>query len=269
MSVNEIKNQKTEEPEVTLPKKSLFDTHWEPPTDEDEIRAYSNISVMAVIALVLGVLSFSAFLYPVCLIIAYFSIVFSLITYFWIIRPDSGLLGRNMALIAISCSIISAVAVSIAIPYQQYTLRVEADRFCKMWFDVVQKNNARMAIEMKAPAWNRKLDLSDEQWWKSNLEVKGSDTEALEMFLASINDKVFKTLLALGDKAEISYNRTKLVTSDDNSDSVIIEYAVTLKDAENKPETFFVDVNLKRSTDPKDKNRRGWSISGFPYLAKK
>ena len=266
-------NPKSETPETAGEpiRKSLFATHWESVEEAEEIESYSQWSLLAMLSLLCGLASLMAFLYSNCIFIAVIGILLSLVAYFFVKQSQGALLGSKAALLGLSLSIISLVGVTTMWSYYQYTVRTEANRFFRIWFDAVKTQNIRLAVEMKNPAWYRKLDTDLEDWWKSKLTYKGEmDREAVDIFVFSLNEPCLKTLWVLGDKADISYYKTIHNAYYDSKDSVVTLYAVTVAkpDDVNDRETFFVKFSAERIKNPKDTTQLGWSITGFPSLLK-
>ena len=251
--------------------KSLFSTHWETTVEAQEVENYRQWSILAMLSLVLGVVSMIAFLYPSCLFLAVAGALLTLVAYFRIKRSEGALLGSSAALLGLFCSILTLVGVSVMWPYYQYTVRAEADRFFHIWFDAIKAKDIRQVVEMKSPAWYRKLDTDMGAWWKSKLDHKGEMArEAIDGFLSTINDPCMRTLMALGEKADISYYRTTYNHYYDGKDTVTCYYAVTFPppDQPDGRETFFIKIGAERTRNPKDATQLGWALSGFPSVVK-
>ena len=266
-------NPKSETPETAGEpiRKSLFSTHWESVEEAQEVASYSQWSLLAMLSLLCGVISLMAFLYSNCIFIAAIGILLSIWAYFHVKQSQGALIGSKAALLGLSLSIIALVGVTTMWSYYQYTVRTEANRFFRIWFDAVKTKNIRLVTEMKNPAWYRKLDTDLEDWWKSKLTYKGEmDKEAVDMFVSNLNDPCMKTLWALGDRADVSYYKTIHNSYYDSKDTVVALYAVTVAkpDDVNDCETFFVRFGAERVKNPKDETQLGWSTSGFPSLLK-
>ena len=252
-------------------RKSLFSTHWESAEDVQEVESYRQWSLLAILALLCGVVSLTAFMYSYCVFIAIGGILLSLWAYFHVKRSQGALLGSKAALWGLSLSIIAIVGVSVLWSYYQYTVRTEANRFLRIWFDAVKSKNIRLVMEMKNPTWSRKLDSDLTDWWKSKLTHKGeTDREFVDIFITSINDPCLKTLWALGDRADITYYKTINNFYHDSKDSLVMIYAVTVAkpDDVNDRETFFIKLGAERTRNPRDTTQLGWAITSFPSLFK-
>ena len=223
------------------------------------------------LSLLCGIVSLTAFLYSNCIFIAIGGILLSLFAYFHVKRSQGALIGSKAALLGLSLSIIAFVGVTAMWSYYQYTVRTEANRFLRIWFDAVKAKNIRLVVEMRTPTWYRKLDSDLEDWWKSKLTFKGEmDREGVDMFVSSLNDPCMKTLWALGDQADISYYKTIHNSYYDSKDTVALLYAVTVAKPNNinDRETFFIKFGAERVKNPNDKTQLGWATSGFPSLLK-
>jgi len=250
---------------------SLFSTHWEANEESLELGSYRQWSILAILSLICGVVSLIAFLYVSSVFIAVAGIPLALWAYFRIQRSGEALIGSYAALFGLFFSMFTLVGVSVMWPYYQYTVRTEADRFFRIWFDTVKAKDIRQIIEMRSPHWHRKVDADIEDWWKSKLTFKGEmDRESVDMFVSTLNDPCMKTLWVLGEQADISYYRTVFNRYYDSKDTVTCLYAVTLTRPEqsNQRETFFIRIGAERTKNPKDATHLGWALSGFPSVVK-
>jgi hypothetical protein len=75
-----------------------------------------------------------------------------------------------------------------------------------------------------------------------------------------------RVLMALGDKAKVSYYKTLFLTSERASDTIILVYAVTFPVESGETETFFVKIGGKREFPSETTNftAAGWQLSGAP-----
>ena len=259
-------------PEEQAPQTSLFSTHWETTGEVQDVENYRQWSILAMISLILGILSLVAFLYPWCTFLTVIGILVSLAAYVHIRRSDGVLLGSAAAQLGLFLSVLTLTGVSVMWPYYQYTVRAEADRFFRLWFDAVKAKDIRQTVEMRNPSWYRKFDMEMEDWWKSKLTIKGEmDRESVDSFLTMIlNDPAMKTLWVLGDRAEISYYKTPYNYYHDSKDTVTSLYAVTVAPP-GRPddrETFFLRISAERTKNPKDAGQFGWALKGFPTVVK-
>jgi len=268
----------TESSSQETARKSLFSTHWETTGEAQEVENYSQWSILAILSLILGVASLTAFLYYGCLFLAVLGIPITIVAYLRIQWSDGALLGSFAALIGLFFSVLTLVGVSVMWPYYEYTVRSEADRFFRIWFEAVKEKDIRRVVEMKNPTWSRKLDTDMNEWWKSKLDHKGEMAEEIiSTFLSTINNLEMRTLWALGEKEqakmEISYYQTTLNRYYDGKDTVTSLYAVTFT-SPDQPEqssdrkTFFIQITGERTKNHNDKTQLGWALSGFPTILK-
>jgi len=80
----------------------------------------------------------------------------------------------------------------------------------------------------------------------------------LEKFLGS---KLVRTLLALGEEAEVRYFDTEVIESNDMRDMISQVYSVTL-DKDGQRTTFFVRVVLERKRDHRT-GRDAWVVYNY------
>lgn len=257
-----------------ITRKSLFSdepaqagtSHWNS-IGEDDLQSYKRWSILAIVACLVGILSLSGFLYRECFLISLLGILLSLIAYILIIRSQNTLTGTKVALLGLGLSVFSCVGVATTWSYYQYTVRKEADRFFRLWFDEVKSNNIRLVMEMKKPTWSRSVENSNEDWWKSHLDVQGPMRgDMIGEFMNSLNNPCMRTLMALGNEAEISYYKTTSVYYYDSQDKVSTIYAVTMMNPDNKNErqTFFIQMRATRSKNQKNPKQLGWSLNDLP-----
>jgi len=263
--------EQTPQTDSSTKRPSLFSTHWEATEESENVVNYRQWSILAMLSLVLGTVSLVAFLYSSCLFLPILGVPMALVAYFRIKRSDGVLLGSFAAQAGLFLSTLTLVGVSVMWPYYQYTVRREADRFFRIWFDAAKTNNIRQVIEMRSPTWHRKLDADMETWWKSKLDHKGEMAmEMISTFQMSLNEPHMRTLWALGDRADISYYKTTWNHYHDAKDTVTSIYAVTVAqpDNPNDRETFFLTMSAERTKNPNDETQFGWALKGPPAIVK-
>ncbi|MDR0704115.1 MAG: hypothetical protein LBF88_03925 [Planctomycetaceae bacterium] len=239
---------------------SLFSSTWNNASEEDV--SYTRFSILALLAAILGVASFLIFITPWFFFLNAFGILLSFLAIRSICKAEGGLTGLQFAQFGLCGSIVSLTAVAILLPAYQYGVRVEADRFFRIWFDALQNNNIPLAKELTSPYWTRPATDKPEEWWKKQYENKFSH----KSIHSYTEDKLIRVLLALGDKAKISYYKTLLVMTGGETDTVVTLYAVSFPNDNGKTETFFVKMIGKRSFPSGDVKSAGWALGGIPTL---
>ena len=264
-------NQTTADENVSPPSlKSLFSTDWEAPK-EDTTSTYTQISVLGVIAFVVGLASFVAFLEVYGLAISVLGIILSLIAFILIVRSKGVLIGKQLAVLGLIFSIFTLSGVVAKWYYYQNSVRNEADRFCRIWFDAVKSKNLVLALEMTTPSWTRNVNKSVDEWWKSNLsagETTMSNDEKISVFLSKLDARQLRALWFLGDRAVVTYYKTESLQFFDGRDIVVLVYAVTYTDSDGKPRTFFLKFSVDRVRNAANPYQVGWMMQVLPTFEK-
>ena len=240
---------------------SLFTTTWNDASEHEE-SFYRRLSVPALVAFILGVLSFVIYFSVWFFFIAAIGITLALIA-IWSIRRSEGLLfGTGLAQCGLALSLISLVSVSVMWPYYLYELRLEGNRFFRVWFDALQANNIPLAKGMSSPYWERPSITDEEKWWQDQY----ADRWKHRSIHNYTDNKLVRTLLALGKDADITYYKTLASSVDDGKDTVVSVYAVTYLSESGEKETFFVKMTGIRRFPAKDIKNAGWSLDPSPTL---
>ena len=244
-----------------MPTESIFSTTWNDASENEEV-SYRRLSATALVAFFVGILSFVIYFSVWFFFIAVIGIVLALIAV-WSIRRSEGLLfGWGLAHCALALSIISLVSVSVLWPYYLYELRLEGNRFFRIWFNALQTNNIPLAKGMGSPYWERPSIDNEEKWWKDQYADKWKHRS----IHGYTDNKLIRVLLALGTKAEITYYKTLSSFVGDGKDTVVSVYAVTYPSESGEKETFFIKMTGVRQYPTKDIKNAGWSLDPFPEL---
>lgn len=241
-------------------KQTLFSTTWNDASEEDVL--YSRLSIPALLAAIFGITSFLVFMTPWFFFLSILGIFLAFIAIGSIGRAEGGLTGLRFAQLGLCSSIVSLIAVAVLWPSYHYGVRLEADRFFHIWFDALQHNNIPLAKGLSSSYWERSASDKPEEWWKKQYE-----NNFLHKSIHSYTDnKLIRVLLALGDKAKVSYYKTLSITTSDDQDTVVILYAVSFPNDNGETETFFVKMTGKRSFPSGDIKSAGWSLEGMPTV---
>jgi hypothetical protein len=237
---------------------STFSTTWND-ASESEVQ-YTRISICSLISAVFGLGTFLVFITPWFAFLGVLAILFSLIALLGIRQADGSLTGTVPAYIGLSASIIGLIGISVFLPSYQYGVRCEADQFFRIWFEAMRQENIPQAKELYNYYPYRAKTTDAETWWKNQYENESSHRSIHQY----IENKLVRTMLALGDKAKVSYYTTLGVTMEDESDSVTTIYAVTYPNEIGKTETFFVRMHGTRKHLAGKYKAAGWVLASPP-----
>ena len=238
---------------------SPFFTTWNDVSETEE-SSYRRLSVVALVAFFFGILSFVIYFSVWFFFIAVIGITLSLLAV-WSIRHSEGLLfGKGLAQCGLALSIVSLVSVSIMWPYYLYELRLEGNRFFRIWFDAMQADNLPLAKGMSSPYWERPSIDDDEKWWQAQYADKWTHRS----IHGYTENKLVRTFLALGQDARITYYKTLKAFAGDGKDTVVSVYAVTYTSESGEKETFFIKMTGVRRFPTQDIKNAGWALDPFP-----
>jgi hypothetical protein len=239
---------------------SIFKTHWNDTSEADS--SYTRLSVPALVAALFGAGSFFVYFTPWFFFFGIIAFLLSLFALWTIRNADGGLTGTALAYFGLCSAVVALVSIAVFWSAYQYGVRREADQFFRLWFAAVQAGDIPQAREYRAIYAHRPKIADAEEWWKKQYEDKYAH-RAVHQY---VEDKLIRVLMALGDKATVSYYKTLTVDSGRESDTVAVVYAVTFPAESGRTETFFVRMDGKRSYPPgtSDFKAAGWNIEGNP-----
>jgi hypothetical protein len=252
-------------------KQQTWENNWNDNNDTNNEIEYKQFSIISLIAFLFGLLSFLSFFTLWFTFICILGIIFSVVGIVLISRSDGVLTGLSFARLGLCLSIISLVAVSVFWTRYDYNLRYEADQFCQTWFDLfTQENNINNFPHIKnatATYWERQ-DINDpETWWKKQYENKYLHRD----IHSTIDNKLIRILLALGNNMNISFYKTLNVTITREEEIVTNIYSITFNDKNdnNTTKSFFIKINAERIIHTENnlnqkKKKSGWKLSNFP-----
>ena len=239
---------------------SIFTAHWNDASEMEN--SYTRLCVSALVSACFGLGTFLVYFTPWFFFLGVVAILLSLFA-LWAIHNAEGLLtGTSLAYFGLGSAIIALVSVSVFWATYQYGVRREADQFFRLWFASVQQGDIPQSKEYRSIYSHRSKAANADEWWKTQYEDKYKH-KAVHQY---VEDKLIRVLLALGDKAKVSYYKTIGVYSEREWDTVALVYAVSFPTEWNTTETFFVRIGGKRMYPSKSTNFRaaGWRIDGEP-----
>jgi len=251
---------------------SIFDVKWNETTEVPEVASYRTLSVVALLAMLFGMLSPTVLISWGFVFIPIIALVLAIWSLLAIQKSDGMLFGKTLAYLGIAVAV-SVVVFNVSL-WQTYQRRIvheslaAADAYFAMFAEAKKDpENALMILsDAKRPYWQRRGKAAIRSAW----EALDKDEFAQEDMQGVVNDQCFRTLLALGDKAKASFYKVKsyYYNSSNSTDYVTLTYAITYPNSENKPETFFVNLTMQRFHDEdsttvanKKTKRGGWAVS--------
>lgn len=220
----------------------MTDSHFEvDETLEGESTQYRAVSPIAIVALILGLVSVSSLLHPSGCAIALLGAVVSVVALNRLAASPE-LIGRKAALLGLALSIAFGVAAPAQSLTTRWWLEREAEPVALGWFRYLQQDQPELAHQMtQIYASRQRPDLV--------LDFYRHTPEAKENLTEFVADPLIRTLLALGDKAQVRLYETGDITFDKEGELIQQYYAVTYPDERTRqPRTFFVQINLDRLT---------------------
>lgn len=242
------------------PSESLFSNTWNDASEQDAV--YTKPSIWAIVAFLFGLASFLVFFTIWLAFFGILGIIFSSIALLLIKRSGGALSGLKIAQCGLAFSVISLVAVSCLWPTYHHGVRNEADRFFRIWFTALRENNIPLAKSLSSAYWSRPSTENIEKWWKDQYENRFSHRDIHNY----VDNGLVRTLLALGDRASVSFYKTLTVYTGDEKDTVINVYAVSYPVEGGKTETFFVKMIGERMYPDRDVKSAGWLLAKQPEL---
>jgi|YNPNPStandDraft_1061719.scaffolds.fasta_scaffold00322_25 hypothetical protein len=227
-----------------------------------EAAAYRPLSVAAVLALLLGLVSFTALLTPMLWAVAFAGVIVSVVAWVRIHRFEPPLTGRTAALLGLILSLFTAAAA----PTQWYVRRAllvqEAQQFVQLFFDYLKENQPHKAHQLSMAA--RQRSPIDENLWAKY----APETNARKDLEAFLERKEVRAILILSKDPRTTIRLFDIegVWREDDEDRVALSYAVTYFDSDNKKRTFFVNVSANRYS-MKMQGVSDWYISNISSYA--
>ncbi len=226
-----------------------------------EAAAYQPLSVAAVVALLLGLLSFTALLTPILWTLAFAGVVVSIFAWVRIHRFDPPLTGRTAAIIGLILSLFNSAA-GPSHWYMRRTLLVqEARQVADLFLDFLKQNQPHKAHQLSLAAAQRS-PLDDKLWAK--YATGTSARKDLEGFLERREVRAIM-LLGKDPRTLIRFFDVEGVWRENDEDRVGLSYAITYVHAQGKKRTFFVNIAVNRYS-MRTRPVSDWYISNISSL---
>lgn len=213
--------------------------NWSEDHGAAELSDYRSVSRLAVFALFLGVASVSAWLGPYFWWSPVVAACVAIVSLIRVNRRGMALIGRNAAVCGLCLALINGFGAPTRYYAYRYLVQREGERFEKQWFGYLRKGEIEKAHQLSLGLAQRR-SLKDDLW-----EFYREHKDFAEDLREYANSPVVRTLLALGNRAEVRLYDRHGVAVYPRTDAMIDEFAVTFDDQGTK-KTFFLLVFLER-----------------------
>jgi hypothetical protein len=222
-----------------------------PPSNDPE-QEYRSIEPLAVIALLLGLFSPLAFIGPLLWLVPPLGIAASLLALGRLGR-DGSRSGRSIALFGLGLSIAFGIAPAAQTASAFFLLREQPREVADAYLEFLRTDHPEKALMLRGVPDVREMD---ESW--SVFQNDPSARHDLERF---VHMPLVRTMLALGDKADIRFFSFNGVAINGSTGQANYFYTVTFMDHDKK-KTFLVGLLMER----KPTSRPGispWRVKDF------
>ncbi len=212
---------------------------WSGDHNASEMAEYRSVSRLAVFGLLLGIASILAWFGPYAWPIPVVALVVCAASLFRIGRSELGLTGRKAALCGICLALISGIGAPTRYFSYRYLVQREGLQFTEQWFEHVRNGDIIYAHQMALPISQRR-PVDD-----ALLEYYRDHPDLVSELKKYSNYQIVRTLLELGDRADVRLYRRFGVSNHRSNEELLDEYAVTFEDNGVK-KSFFLYVLSER-----------------------
>jgi hypothetical protein len=219
----------------------------------DPQRDYKVVERWAVGGLLLGILSPLTLIAPILWLVPLLGLVANAVA-LRRIKLDANLVGGKAALLGLALSIVFVIA-----PVSQYLtsfamLSRQAQPIADQWFECLRQDSPEKALMLKmAPDY--RPPMNEDLWLFYRHD--GQANRDLRQF---VEHPLVRTLLALGDRAQVRFYKTTAVGTTGSLAQVQRCYTVTYPDQGGK-KTFFVLMMLERKPT-ENASLNPWCVKG-------
>lgn len=226
--------------------------------DADPGLSYREISGRAVAGLLSGAVSAAAMTSELFWFLPPLAVAVNIAALREIRRRGRPMIGRRAALAGLALALIFGLSAPLQGPIHRWGLRGEAIEVARQWFVALRENKPLAAHQLALPQWTRMP--ADESLVGRYAAEKGR--RALQQYVAQ---PAVGLLLRLGKHARLRYFGNVSLSSDDEQETVVDLYAITVEQDDRRT-SFFVKLRLTRRLDLL---RRvwGWQVSTAEFVA--
>ena len=207
--------------------------------EAEELPNYRPVSVPAMVGLLLGLASPLAVLHPVVWFVPALAVVVNAYALLSIDRSGP-VIGRSAAAWGLALALLFGTLAPARVYSYDYFQKQDARRFAGAWFEFLRRGEPHKAYQLTLAPTERTLD--DE-----HLTTAYRDIPALREGLKRyVETPLVRTLLALGERAEVRRYDTEKAATDKRNDLVEEVYAVTYEE-DGQTKSFFIKLTLVRN----------------------
>lgn len=185
-----------------------------------EVTEYRSPQPLAVLALVLGLLSFLAVFRPLFWIVPLLALIFGMIG-LWLLSGDPGKVGRKAAIWGIALALLFGAWGPSRYLSRQWWLSRQARVYADTWLELIRQEKFREAHQLHG----RQAELASEGVTLD--EFYRTDKYAQTDYHVFFGSEPLKSLSELAKNAQIVFERTEDYETEVNFDRVTFRYRVT------------------------------------------
>lgn len=218
---------------------------------------YRNLSVLAVVSLVLGLAAPLSLFAPLLLGVAFLGAAVALVALRRIAASEGSMTGRGAALVGLALCVASAAAVAGRTVSINHLLARQASRVATQWFELLQSGSPEQAFELTVDAVRASSPRAAQE--HESEEEHDHPQSALERFL---EDPLVGRLMQLGEGALVEWDRNLALEIDkDGLGTIQQRYQITPAASQDES-PIFVRLTLQRARAPGETRPR-WMVSAF------
>ena len=242
--------------------KSIFSESWNlsDSVDEEELNV-NQVSILAIVAFIIGLLSFVVCLGMKLLFIPILGIPVSCLALYSIHVSGKTRSGRWLALSGLGLSLLFLISALVFNYLYVRQLYYDADQMARLWIQAAKDGNFEELYQLERPYWQRSVDFNRGTFWITRMDDEVAHLYAHRL----LANPVILTLNTLKDKAKVTFYRNDRFAMVKSKASFANIYAITCPTAEGN-KTFFIRIRVAQELDEDNDNSRmrGWSVKVGP-----
>jgi hypothetical protein len=183
--------------------------------------AYHSVSALAIVSLVIGLLSPLAFVHPLLWALPIAGIALAWAAIARIDRSEGALIGRRAAIVGLAVSLFCGLGAVTQATSRRLWLAYRAERVAERFLELLREGKKYEAHQLWTRPQYRFLPGGD---YKALYADNSAADEDYKQFLKR---EVISDLLALGQRAEIEHQRTRLASTGPDVDYVMVYYRMS------------------------------------------